>query len=940
VPGIRPSNRETISLDAGWRFAFGHPYDAEKDFRNATGYFSFITKTGYGDGPASADFDDRAWRLLDVPHDWAVELPCDPRGGHSHGYRSVGRAFPETSVAWYRKSFPIPAEDLGRWISIEFDGVHRDAMVWVNGFYLGRERSGYDSFAYDITDYLNYGGDNLVSVRADVTFEEGWFYEGAGIYRHVRLVKTNPVHIARYGVAVSTETKGRSAWVSVRTNIVNRSSVPVTASVFQKIARSDGRPIALGGSARVHLGAGEAKEIAARLKVKNPSLWSLEEPVLYSLETELRTASGVSDSLQTNFGIRTVRFDPDHGFFLNGVSVKLKGTNNHQDHAGVGTALSDGLQEFRVRKLKEFGCNAWRCSHNPPTPELLDACDRLGMLVLPENRLLAVTPDFLTSLERMILRDRNHPSVIAWSIGNEEWAVEGNEKGARIAASLQKETLRLDPTRRVTAGISGGWGNGISTVIDVMGYNYIKHGNTDEHHAKFPRQPSMGTEESTTSCTRGVYVNDPDNRHMSPADRDPSRKQEESIETGWQWYAERPYLAGCFFWTGFDYRGESNPYNWPAVSSQFGILDICGFPKDTAWYLASCWLPSPFLKITPHWNWQGHEGKAILVRIYSNSDEVDLSLNGRSLGRKQVKRGASLDWSVAWEPGVLSATGYSAGSAAATDRIETSGSAAMIRLLQDKSSPVSNPDRISIFTVSASDSAGRSCPTADNNVTFEVAGPAEIIGVGNGDPASHEPDRYIDSIRSLPLLGWRSKPFDDVAEAGRAVQPDQDDSDWEDFFTREEQKADTSKASAIVYRGSVELADPVEGVLVLLFLRGFGDSQDVYINGVPLGKGLAEHELTKKEFPIDIRHLRPGHNTVAIVALPFRDKQKIFNFNRTQFLGSLRVQTPAKPWTRKLFNGLAQVIVRSTGGTAPVVLTAKSTGLEPAEIRWSIPPAP
>ena len=287
------------------------------------------------------------------------------------------------------------------------------------------------------------------------------------------------------------------------------------------------------------------------------------------------------DRYETTFGIRSVRFDPNEGFFLNGKHVAIKGTNNHQDHAGVGTAIPDALQEFRITRLKSMGCNAYRCSHNPPTPELLDTCDRLGMLVLDENRLMGVSPEHFQQLERMILRDRNHPCVIAWSIGNEEWAIEGNIKGARIASTMQAFVKRLDPTRRVTAAISGGWGQGISTVIDLMGYNYIAHGNIDEHHGKFPNQPSVLTEESTTSATRGVYEDDRPNAHMAPSDRGSSgrRFSGRGIERGIQFCAEHPFVAGLFFWTGFDYRGEANPFGWPQVSYAMRHPRHLRFPK-------------------------------------------------------------------------------------------------------------------------------------------------------------------------------------------------------------------------------------------------------------------------------------------------------------------------------------------------------------------------
>ena len=507
-PAAVSAGRERLLMDFGWLFAFGHAYDAVQDFSHATAFFSYFAKAGYGDGPASANFEDRAWRTLNLPHDWAVEVPFASNGSHSHGYKAVGRNFPETSVGWYRKSFSIPNSDLGRRISVEFDGVFRDSVVWINGHYLGREPSGYSGFRYDITDCLNYGGNNVIAVRVDATMEEGWFYEGAGIYRHVWLTKTAPLHIAPYGTFVSSDVKGNTANVTARATVINEGTTKATFDVVQTIVDAGGKSIAARRVKNRSLKPGDTDEFSCVIKVKEPKLWSLESPYLYKLITTIRSVDTVVDSYETTFGIRTIRFDPNEGFFLNGKRVKLKGTNNHQDHAGVGVAIPDALQEFRIARLKEMGSNAYRCSHNPPTPELLDACDRLGMLVIDENRLMGTTPELLGQLKRLILRDRNHPSVVIWSLGNEEWAFEGNITGERIAATMQTFAKRLDPTRRTTVAISGGWGQGISRVIDVMGYNYISHGSTDEHHAKFPNQPGIGTEETTTQGTRGIYFDD------------------------------------------------------------------------------------------------------------------------------------------------------------------------------------------------------------------------------------------------------------------------------------------------------------------------------------------------------------------------------------------------------------------------------------------------
>lgn len=737
--------RERLNFDAGWRFAFGHPSDAAKDFNHGTGYFSYLAKAGYGDGPADPKFDASAWRELDLPHDWAVEAPFDAKGSHSHGYKAIGRNFPERSVGWYRKTFRIPESDLGRRIALEFDGVHRDAIVWVNGFYLGHQISGSTSFRYDITDYLNYGGENVVTVRADVTLEEGWYYEGAGIHRHVWLTKTAPLHVGHWGTFVTAELPEdhASAQVTARVTLVNDGTAPAQLQFEQIVLRPDGATAATSRSAPATIEPGASQELAATLSVVQPQLWSVETPALHRLVTIVRDAAGAEvDRYETPFGIRSVRFDPDHGFFLNGRRVTLKGVNLHQDHAGVGVAVPDALIEFRLRRLREFGCNAVRTSHEPPSPAFLDACDRLGFLVIGENRLMGASPDQLGRLEAMIRRDRNHPSVILWSVGNEEWRIEGNVLGARLTATMQAHARRLDPTRRSTVAISGGWG-GSSTTTDVVGYNYISQSNPDEQHKKFPQQPGVGTEETTTQGTRGIYFDDKPRGHLAPLAKGDSGG---NCEIGWQYYAARPFLAGLFFWTGFDYRGESTPFGFPAISSQFGILDTCGFPKDSFHYLQSWWTEQPVLHVAPHWNWPDRIGQALKVTCYSNHEAVELFLNGVSLGKKEMPRNGHLEWQVVYQPGALEARGYRGAAVVQTTRVETTGAPARLVLTPDRTEVRADGTDVAVFAVSTVDAQGRHVPTAANFVEFSVAS-GRVLGVGNGDPSCHEPD--FASARSL-----------------------------------------------------------------------------------------------------------------------------------------------------------------------------------------------
>jgi beta-galactosidase len=927
--------REHISLDAGWRFAFGHPRDPAKDFGHATGYFSYLAKAGYADGPASSDFDDRGWRELDLPHDWAVELPFDKRGGHSHGYRALGRDFPDTSLGWYRRKVFIPNSDLGRRISLEFEGVFRDSQVFVNGFYMGREASGYAGFRYDLSDVLNYGADNLIAVRVDATLEEGWFYEGAGIYRHVYLNKTSPLHVAPDGIFVSSTLSENAAEISARASVENESSEAKELTLELTVLDPDRRVLASQTLSPRRVSPGESALLDATLALQKPRLWSLETPVLHRLVTTLRSGGAVVDRVETPFGVRSVVFDPNHGFFLNGRHVVLKGSNNHQDHAGVGTALPDALQDFRIRTLKAMGSNAYRSSHNPPTPALLDACDRLGMLVIDETRLMGTGPSQLGELERMIKRDRNHPSVVLWSLGNEEWAIEGNIKGARIASTMQAAAHRLDPTRRTTVALSGGWGQGTSTVLDVMGYNYIKHGSTDAQHAQFPSQPGVGTEETTTQSTRGVYVTDAARAHSAPVTDGTSGG---NAEVGWRYYAARPYLAGVFYWTGFDYRGESNPYGFPAVSSQFGILDTCGFPKDGYYYLKAWWQNEPVLHVFPHWSWPGREGKPIEVVAFSNADEVELWLNGTSLGRKAIEKNGRATWQVQYQPGDLLARSYVRGQEAQSQRLQTTSLVSSLRLEVDRSELVASGTDVAVVRVSAADAEGREVPTADANVTFRLSGPGRILGVGNGDPSSHEADRYFSMPRIVDIEGFREHTVADSgepAELGLRV----DDSRWPAAFAAPKDKGKDSPPGSgrKIFRAHFKSPEWPASGRVRLLLRHFGPEQTVYLNGKALASFVAREAAPLPELELSKEQLLQGQNVLAVVASAYRDKNARERAEHAP-PARLRIDTPAAPYQRALFNGLAQVIVQGGAEPGELTLVANSPGLAEATLRVSVKP--
>jgi beta-galactosidase len=716
-----------------------------------------------------------------------------------------------------------------------------------------------------------------------------------------------------------------AAGVTARTTVANDGVEAATFDVEQSIVDPDGRVVATGALRSLSLEAGSQGDFSCGLNVPQPRLWSLESPALHRLVTTIRAGGAVVDRNETTFGIRTIHFDPDQGFFLNGRHVEIHGTNNHQDHAGVGVALPDALQDFRVARLKEIGVNAYRSSHNPPTPEFLDACDRLGLLVLDENRLMGVSPEQLGQLESMIRRDRNHPSVIAWSLGNEEWAIEGNSKGARIAASMQAFAHRLDPTRRTTYANSGGWG-GISTVIDLVGYNYINQSNPDEQHKKFPNHPGVGTEETTTQCTRGIYFDDPARALLSPQLKGDTGG---NSEKGWNYYAARPFLAGLFFWTGFDLRGEAWPSGWPGVVSHFGFLDACGFPKDTAYYIKSWWTDEPVLHLYPHWNWAGKEGQEFTVGCFSNHEAVELFLNGVSLGKQDMPRNGHLEWKVAYAPGALEARGYRGGQVVATTRVETTGAPAQLVLTPDRAGIAADGADVAVFTVSARDAQGRTVPTAANLVNFEITG-GRIIGVGNGDPGCHEPDKFSETVAMVPVEDWRGR----IAPAGTTA-PEGPES-LQPFPVLGYYQAPLPKPGEVYDLSGAFTLPAVPGGTLELFLPTLGAKTTLWLNGRELARDID----TSKVGPalrLDPAQLVAGVNRVQLIVTPFGDG--LNHIPELTRLGSLHAFTSAPPARRSLFNGLAQVIVQSTREPGEIRLMAKSEGLAPAESTVTARPA-
>ncbi|MGB7132254.1 MAG: beta-galactosidase GalA [Candidatus Sulfotelmatobacter sp.] len=733
-----PGPRERLLFDFGWKFFQGHACDPSRDLGFGMDQGDFA-KSGDFEF-ATQKFDDSKWRTLNLPHDWAVELPfVRDEELQSHGYKPLGRRYPENSVGWYRRTFEVSKSDEGRRIVVEFDGAFRSALVFLNGYFLGRNDNGYTPFRFDLTDFLNYGAKNYLVVRMDASFGDGWFYEGAGIYRHIWLTKIDPLHLQTWESCVRAMLGGTTAALNLWAIVENQSLKIESCRVRWHVLDVDGTAVATAISDAQDVVPFQPQKFEVSTSFKKPALWSPETPNLYHAVVTIETEGKVRDAERIRFGVRSAKWDPDKGFFLNGKSVKIKGTCNHQDHAGVGAALPDRLQEYRLAILKDVGSNAVRTSHNMPTPEWVEACDRMGMMMMCETRTMSSNPDGIAQLELMIKRYRNSPSIILWSMGNEEWVMMPQEQGPRVVADMIARAHELDPTRLCTAAVNQDYQSHFPEVLNVMGFNY----NLDEHdayHKAHPKQPCVGSETASTLATRGIYSTDELRNWVSAYDLNRPRWGE-TAEEWWKFYAAREWLAGGFAWTGFDYRGEPTPYGWPSISSQFGIVDTCGFPKDDYYYYKAWWGREPVLHLLPHWNWDERIGEPISVWAHSNVDEVELFLNGKSQGSQKVQPLTHLEWKVKYESGVLEARAKKNGKIVLTEKRETTGNPVSIKLSADRIEINADGEDVAILRAEVLDDRGRPVPTANVPISFKIKGEGTLLGVGNGDPNCQESDK-------------------------------------------------------------------------------------------------------------------------------------------------------------------------------------------------------
>ena len=706
--------------------------------------------------------DDSKYRVLNLPHDWSIEgefskdNPAMPEGGALPG-----------GIGWYRKTFTLPAAAKEKTVYIDFDGVYQKSDVWINGHHLGFRPNGYISFRYNLTPYLKYGTEkNILAVKVDNSMQpNSRWYSGSGIYRNVWLVTTSKIAVDHWGTFVTTpRVNAQQASIQVKTRVRNTGGSKEDVTVRTLVLDAAGRQVASVSTKPVSM-TDTLTEIPVGLTVSNPVLWTIEKPYLYKVITELSSNSKIIDRYETVLGIRYFNFDINKGFTLNGRPVKILGVCDHHDLGALGAAVNKRALERQLEILKAMGCNGIRTSHNPPAPELLDLCDKMGFVVMDEAfdvwKRRKMKYDYhlffdewhKRDVEDQVLRDRNHPSVFIWSMGN-EIPEQRDTSGYRIAKELAAIYRNLDTTRPLTtANNNPDTGNQIirSGSIDLVGYNY-HHKELASFLTRYPGKKFIGTETTSALETRDYYEMPSDSiRRWTNRNKDVKNGQYvvsayDNVATPWgstheeTWKEIKKYdfLSGMYIWTGFDYLGEPTPYSWPARSSYFGIVDLAGFPKDMYYMYQSEWTTKPVLHIFPHWNWQA--GQTIDVwALYNNADEVELFLNGKSLGVKR-KEGEDLHvmWRVQYEPGTIKAISRKNGKTVLTKEISTAGKPAKIELTADHNSIIADGEDLSFITVKVLDKDGNLVPDSENLVSFKLNGSALIAGVDNGDPVSHE----------------------------------------------------------------------------------------------------------------------------------------------------------------------------------------------------------
>ena len=909
-------------FNRGWSFTLDNNIDE----------FCTLGIDKYSDaaGAAARFYDYNNWEQVDLPHDWTLQLPknkdANPFAGaypntHYHRFTAERRSNVETvyPVGWYRKQFAYQPEWEGKRVFIEFEGIFRDAIVWCNGVYLDRHMSGYTSFALELTDHLVPGVENSIAVRVDSEHPEGWWYEGAGIYRNVHVLVGESVYVKRSKTIVRTQLNGE---VTVSAVLVNDTGDAGKINVMWRILDDQGNPVACASAEAALIPYGETA-VQTELMIQRPKLWSVDAPYLYTLEIM------AGEEVETvPFGVRTVAFDADRGFLLNGKPLKIRGADMHQDFGGVGVAVTDNLHEYRIRRLKEMGVNAYR-THHALSASLLDLCDRLGMLVMDETRLFGTSPEAIRQLTDIIESDRNHPCVFIWSMGNEEFSVQNDAWSFHLMEKMTRTAKALDPTRPVTyAGCNGADFTGANGAAEVRGVNYIRNGSDgrwlDEYHRAHPNQPVIGTEEGSYVLSRGGAVNDLGSGQLDSLGN--VTMPWGSTPKGWvKYYETRDYLAGGFMWTGFDYRGEPNPFYYENVVSSFGTIDLCGMEKPTFYYYKAWWTDEPVLKLAPHWNHQ--EGQNVTVGVFTNCERITLSLNGKILEKREIERFDAPQFTLPFERGVLSVEGVRGG-VTLRDEMITSGETSQLRV-----TPVLRAEKeadVAIYQIDAYDENGVFCPMACDEVEVVVEH-GRIVGVGNGDPASMDAEQQPVQEKAMYLRSFDSEqgvyPVPDKAPNTLRARYD-----WLEYESTDQQAEGFEDDARIVakfgyshtparrcaYSARIVCAEKYEYVE----FERLGGSTEVYLDGEKLGDTFRTHGRQANNAIRPYRFygcFSPGEHEIRVVSLRGESDPPAIS-------GDVKLgKRDEKPWRVKLHHGRARVLIK-TASPEKVTLHAQRVG--------------
>ena len=911
-----------ICFNKGWSFTFEKDLDAFNTF----GHLKYADASN----ASSRFYDHSNWTPVDLPHDWAITLPRSIWGDMTHGAypsshwhhkRTEGRTdepMDVREIGWYRKQFFLDASYANKRIFIDFEGVFRDSIVWVNGVYIDRHASGYTGFTYEITDHLLIGEENSIAIRVNTEQHEGWWYEGAGIYRNVWLCVAEPIYFPLYQTVVKAKIDGT---VEATAKIFNDTEQPVCDTAHWSVKDPLGNMVAE-AEASFSVDAYSETAVTVELKVENPLLWHVDTPNLYTLSVN------AGDETSEVFGFRSFSFDADRGFFLNGKPLKLYGACNHHDFGGVGTALNDNLNFYKVSMLKKMGINAVRSSHNPQSPAFLRACDELGMLVMEETRAFGTSPEALRQMKSMVERSRNHPSIFLWSIGNEEFSVQSLDWSYRLGKKMMRYIRELDDTRLFTYGGSNGSDyTGVNSAVDVRGINYVQNGvrKTDPngywvetYHKNHPHQPILGSEESSYVLGRGELQDDIGSGILDCAGD--ITMHWGSTPKGWVKYYERyPFLAGGFIWTGFDYRGEPNPYTHANHTSSFGTIDLCGIPKPPFYYYRAWFTNEPVLKLTPHWNYD--EGDLAKIVLYTNCECVTVTLNGKEIGTYHPEKLDDVRLEIPFEAGVLRAEGVRNG-IRYTDELKTAGKAASVcceTVLQG-----TEEDDISIVELRAVDENGNFCPLATDTVSLTLP-TGNIVGVGNGDPADfgYEQKPTEEEIRYI-------RTFSNEGGGLYEIPPKVGNSQSRTHFHFPSYQSNLEGFEEdyriVVYSEALQDV-PVEKVFTTrirgikqyeyLEFERFGADVTVYVNGKEVGNNKRSARDTS------VRYTRPYRfycdfseevNEIRVVATLAHEKV-------VPISGYVKVGRIKKtPWQVRLHYGLARVFLKTT---APQELNAQ-----------------